>query len=113
MYFSEFIEAMTFGTIDDTKTFDCSVKGCIWNETEVHTDWMLYGSGLGNPEAMNPVICAQRCALDINCGAFEYDSNVGIYAAGGDNYCSWWAVGVCDKGQGKYDFQTCAKVPGK
>ena len=98
---------MTFGTPDDPRTFNCKVKGCKWSDYVVHKEWMFYGAGIGNPEAMNPMVCAQRCALDINCGAFEYDTT-----KKGTNYCSWWKVGVCDqKGQGNETFQTCAKVP--
>ena len=98
---------MAFGTSDDPLTFNCKVKGCKWSDYVVHKDWMFYGAGMGNPEAMNPMVCAQRCALDINCGAFEYDTT-----KKGTNYCSWWKVGVCDQeGQGHETFQTCAKVP--
>ena len=108
---------MTFGTINDSLTFECNVGGCQWEDSVVHDDWMFYGAGIGNPEAMNPMMCAQRCALDINCGAFEYDTDSRTKT----NYCSWWKVGICDKGQApinsdgafEYPFQTCAKVPCK
>lgn len=100
------IEDMAFGTDRDVLRFNCSVLGCRWNETVVHDDWMIYGAGIGNPAAMNPMICAQRCALDVNCGAFEYDMESNKKT----NYCSWWSVGACDEGQGMYHFNTCAKV---
>merc|ERR1719402_479028 len=58
------IESMIFGTDEDWQTYRCNIKGCLWNETTVHIDWMFYGAGDGNPEAKDANECAKRCALD-------------------------------------------------
>ena len=83
---------MTFGTFEQPQKFNCVAKGCKWEEKTVKVDYMFFGAGMSNPEAMNPVMCAQRCALDVNCGAFEYDSTPQT------NYCVWWGVDKCDVG---------------
>merc|ERR1712055_669640 len=67
-----FIEQGVFGTWNDMQTYDCNIKGCKWSEFVVHDDWMFYGAGWGNQEAMNPMACAKRCALDVECGSFEF-----------------------------------------
>merc|ERR1712038_86517 len=76
----------------------------MWEEKTVNVDYMFYGAGMGNPEAMNPVMCAQRCALDVHCGAFEYDFTPET------NYCVWWDVGACDVGHPNATNNFCAKI---
>ena len=99
--------------------YDCNALGCSWADNVVHEDWMFYGAGWGNPEAMDPTICAKRCALDINCAAFEYV----VDEHKNTNYCSWWRVGSCGFDKGSFIgnltrldpeiAETCSKVPGK
>lgn len=102
------IQKMFFGTFEDQKTFRCDIAGCKWDEATVHADWMFYGAGLGNLAASSPIACALSCALDVNCGSFEYD-----WSPKGVNYCSWWKVGKCNTpitDPTQKSFNTCAKV---
>jgi len=102
------IEKFKFGTFEDQKTFRCDIAGCKWAEATVHADWMFYGAGSENIYANNPEACAASCALDVNCGSFEYDiSPLGV------PYCSWWKLDKCNTPMtdaSQKSFATCAKV---
>jgi len=93
--------ASSFGSFEISvscpSSWSCSNHACFWSDYTQGTDWDYYQGANGDC-----IECQRLCAEDLNCWAVEC----------GDNYCSWWANGVCERSDATAVYFTCrARLP--
>eukprot|EP00494_Astrolonche_serrata_P022800 UN23057 len=82
--------------------YTCSSYACKWGSYEEDVDWGYYDDEYDYEDGGDCTKCFEYCDADPNCGAVEC-------ALGDYEYCSWWALGVCNIEDSDAEYNTCRK----